>query len=68
MGKLTMSGGSGQGYTAEITAEDDGREKVGLEIKVPWDADFGMKIMMSPAEARFLAADLIAYANGDGRS
>lgn len=67
MGKLTVSGGSGKGYTAEVTAENDGREKVGLHVKVPWDADFGTKIKMTPGEAKALAADLIAYANGDGK-
>lgn len=68
MGILQVSGGSGKGYTAEVTAEDNLREKVGLHLKVPWDADFGTKIKMTPGEAKALAADLIAYAEGDGRS
>ena len=68
MGILMVSGGSGPGYAAEVTAEEGGRERVGLHVKVPWDADFGTKIKMTPAEAKVLAADLIAYAEGDGRS
>jgi hypothetical protein len=66
MGVLTVSGGFNGGYRAEVSAED--HEKVGLNVKAPWDADFGVKIKMTPGEARILAADLLAYADGDGRS
>lgn len=66
MGILMVSGGFDGGYAAEVSAEDHG--KVGLHVKVPWDADFGTRIKMTPGEAKALAADLIAYAEGDGRS
>jgi hypothetical protein len=66
MGILQVSGGLDDGYTAEVSAED--HAKVGLNVKAPWNADFGVKIKMTRGEARVLAYDLLAYADGDGRS
>lgn len=66
MGILMVSEGPFGGYAAEVSSEDHG--KVGLHVKTPWDSDFGKKIVMTPGEAKILAADLIAYAEGDGRS
>jgi len=66
MGVLMTSSGLDGGYAAEVFAAERG--KVGLHVKTPWDADFGTKIKMTPAEAKVLAADLVAYAEGDGRS